>query len=952
MLEQIPIRGEVYTDEKMRTLYATDASAYKEMPLAVTFPQDKDDLRQLITFAAEGELNLIPRTAGTSLAGQVVGSGIIVDVSRTFCEVLEINKQEAWVRVEPAVVRNELNQILDKDDLLFGPITSTANRAMLGGMLGNNSCGQNSLRYGSVRDRLISVRGFLSDGSEVTFGELDQASFEAKCQLKNKEGEIYRGINTLLSCEEKRNLIVQEFPKAVIKRRNTGYALDILAQQFEQKKYNLAHLIAGSEGTLFFATEMKLALDPLAPPFRKLICAHFESIDEALRANIIASDYKPMAAELMDYYILECTAANRMYRDMRFFVEGEPQAILIIELDDDNEAHLEEKIMALRQQWQDQNLGYSYPIVEQADIAKVWALRSAGLGLLSNVPGDAKAVPVIEDTCVSIVDLPQYIEEFNEILDKHKLYCVHYAHAGSGELHLRPIIDLKTEEGHKQFRLIAEEIAHLVKKYEGSLSGEHGDGRLRGEFIQVMVGEEVYSYMKAIKGLFDPKNIFNPGKITDAPPMDQNLRFAAKTQTPQFETAFDFSHEQGYLRAAEFCNGSGDCRKSSLIGGTMCPSYMATKREDQTTRARANILREYLRTEQAFESPEIKEIMDTCLSCKGCKSECPSNVDMAKLKSEYLYQRSKNGKLPLRDKMIARSAQFLPYLSMFPRLLNYLNSLPFSKKILGLAPERDLPQLAPKNFGSWFRKHTQPQIGKSVYLFVDEFSHYYDVDIAKKAVLLLNRLGYNVLWPDHGESGRAAFSKGDLDYAKTCAERNVEVFANLVSEDKVLIGIEPSALLCFRDEYTEILRNEQKLKAEKLAKNTFLFDEFIAANRGDIDNSCFTQEAKRVDVHAHCFQKALAKPSHLAEALSIVPHYSVKLIDSGCCGMAGSFGYETEHYSMSMDIAQLKLVPHIEGMDESVILSASGTSCRHQMKDASKRQAMHPIEVLYEALVD
>ncbi|EDM27663.1 FAD linked oxidase-like protein [Lentisphaera araneosa HTCC2155] len=949
------LQAELYWDDTLRTLYATDASAYKEMPLAVCFPKDSQDLQALILFAKSNNLSLIPRTAGTSLAGQVVGSGIVVDVSKYFTEIIEVDIEQSFVRVQPGVVRNELNKDLESLGYLFGPITSTANRAMIGGMLGNNSCGQNSLRYGSVRDKLISVKGFLSDGSEVVFKNLSPDELSAKLTLESLEGEIYRELYSILS--EYKSEIVEAYPYPEIHRRNTGYCLDLLAAMDpfsnEGKKFNMAKLIAGSEGTLFFATEICLEIEPLPPKFRALLCPHFDSIDKALEANVLTLKYQPMAVELMDRYILECTAGNRLYKDLRFFVKGDPDAVLMVELDSDSEEGVKSKIEELTDEFKSLALCNDIYLVKQEDIAKVWALRSAGLGLLSNVPGDAKAVPVIEDTCVRVEDLPQYIKEFNQILDEHNLYCVHYAHAGSGELHLRPIIDLKTSKGHAQFRAIAEDIVDLLKKYRGSLSGEHGDGRLRGEFIEAMLGSEVYQLLGRVKKVFDPQGVFNPGKIVQTAPMDEALRFEAGTLTPDFETMYDFSHEQGYLRAAEFCNGSGDCRKSSLMGGTMCPSYMAEKEEKYTTRARANILREYLRKpfdKSAFEHEEIKEVLDTCLSCKGCKSECPSNVDMAKLKSEFLYQYYKVKEVPLRTRLIAYSAKIADLGAYAPRLFNFLNQSSAMKKFLRISQKRPTPQLSLNSFRSWFRTHPQEALSKKVYLFVDELSKNYDSDLLIKAVKLLNKLGYVVMCPDHEESGRAAFSKGFLDHGRACAERNVEVFSRLVDEESPLIGIEPSTLLCFRDEYIDILRGDMKKQAQKLAKNAFLLDEFLAKNSSNLSQQLFTDKSQRIDVHVHCFQKSLAQASTLATALSIPRNYSVKLIDSGCCGMAGSFAYEEEHEEMSEKIANLSLIPHINQVKQEVLIVASGTSCRHQINDLSKREALHPVEILYDAL--
>jgi FAD/FMN-containing dehydrogenase len=595
------ISGRLETGEALRRLYATDASEYQEMPAAVVFPESEDDLREIIRFARRNRLGLIPRAAGTSLAGQCVGNGLVVDISRHFTRILAIDANSRRVRVQPGVVRNELNHALAPHGMFFAPETSTANRAMIGGMVGNNSCGSNSIAYGSTREHLVSARGFLSDGSEVTFGPLTRDEFAAKCQGPDTlETRIYRNLRAMLGDPENRRAITENFPLASIPRRNTGYALDLLmdAEVFDpgsNNPFNVCKLIAGSEGTLFFATEIELDCSPLPPPHAALVCGHFASVDESLRANLLALPHAPHACELIDRHILECTKSNLAQRRNRDFVVGDPGAILVVEIRRDTREAAETEVAALTESWSRAGYGYATPVLWNEEGHKVWELRRAGQGLMSNVGGDKKPRENVEDTAVDVRDLPEYIAEFDAIMrDKHRIDCVYYAHAGSGELHTRPLFDLKTPEGLKMFRDVATDIAHLVKKYRGSLSGEHGDGRLRGEFIPFMVGDHCYRLMREVKDLFDPDHIFNPGKIVDTPPMDSSLRHRPGHATPDYETVFDFSDVLGIVRAAEKCNGSGDCRKGPLAGGTMCPSYMATREEKHTTRARANILRQIL----------------------------------------------------------------------------------------------------------------------------------------------------------------------------------------------------------------------------------------------------------------------------------------------------------------------------------------------------------------------
>ena len=956
------LQGSLFTDTVMRTLYATDASAYREMPLGVAIPETQQDIQTLISFADTHQIPLIPRTAGTSLAGQVVGSGLVVDVSKYFNRILEVNKEESYVWVEPGVVRDVLNVELKKHGLFFGPETSTANRAMIGGMVGNNSCGSNSVVYGSTRDHVLAVEGYLSDGTFVTFEAEDPFETVKSLPEGSRLHTIYTQTLHALSNPSNQKNILSEFPKPSIKRRNTGYAVDMLLNSkaffADKPEFNFCNLLAGSEGTLCFATRIKLHVDALPPAHLGLVCAHFNTIDEALRANLIALKFNPSASELMDHYILECTKANAEQSQNRFFVEGDPGAILVVELRADDAESLAKQAQEVEKAMRAAGLGYHFPYVTGGDVKKVWDLRKAGLGLLSNLPGDEKAVAVIEDTAVDVNDLPAFIAEFNEILTANNLYCVHYAHAGSGELHLRPIINLKTEEGHKQFRHIAEEIARLVKKYQGSLSGEHGDGRLRGEFIPWMVGEANYQLMRALKSWWDPKGIFNPNKIVDTPPMDTFLRYEAGQQTPEFKTAFRYK-DQDVLQHAEQCNGSGDCRKTPVSGGTMCPSFMATRNEKETTRARANILREFLtRSTQPnrFNHKEIKEVMDLCLACKGCKAECPSNVDVAKLKMEFLYQYQKENGTPLRSWLIGHFASVSSLASYVPFLYNAVMGTPFLRRIsnrfVGFHPDRTMPLLAKQTLWSWLKGRKSIDAKKAVYLFVDEFTNYNDAEVGRKAVLLLEALGYEVRTMAHPISGRSFLSKGMLDEARKLAQANVELWSALVTEEIPLVGIEPSAILTFRDEYPDLVSDAWLVKAQDLSKNVLLLEEFIAreADAKRIDKKVFKAEKRLLKLHGHCQQKSMSSLVAAKKALSLPENFEVQLIPSGCCGMAGSFGYEKEHYDLSMQIGELVLFPTVRAQGPEVEIVASGTSCRHQIHDGTQRHAKHTAEILFEAL--
>ncbi len=958
------LEGALHYDETMRLLYATDASAYRELPLAVAVPKTISDLQLLIRFAREHHTSLIPRTAGTSLAGQVVGNGIVMDMGQHFTRIIELNKEEGWVKVEPGVIRDELNLFLKPHGLFFGPETSTANRAMIGGMVGNNSCGSNSVVYGSTRDHLLEVEVLLSDGTATTFSAMDTEAFHEKCEAPGLEGKIYKTVRSLLGDYQNQVEIRARFPKASIERRNTGYALDLLLDTAPftagQEDFNFCKLMAGSEGTLALITAIKLHVNPLPPRETGLLCVHFHSIDESLRANIIAMQFRPSASELVDHYILECTKNNIEQRKNRFFVEGDPGAILVVEFCRDTREEVTAIAAEVEAAMRAAGLGYHFPLLFGEDTKKIWNLRKAGLGLLGNLPGDEKAVPVIEDTAVDIHDLPAYIAEFNQILHKYNLNAVHYAHAGSGELHLRPIINLKTEEGNRLFRTIAEEIATLVKKYNGSLSGEHGDGRLRGEFIPQMVGEKNYQLMRTIKQTFDPQHIFNPNKIVDTPPMDTMLRYTPGQQTPHFKTIFRF-HNQDVLQHAEQCNGSGDCRKTHLSGGTMCPSYMATRNEKDTTRARANILREFLTHSDKlnrFDHKEIYEVMDLCLSCKGCKSECPSNVDVAKLKAEFLQHYYDANGVPFRSRLIANFSRSAKLGSLMPGLYNFAVTNPVLgsviKKLSGFAVKRSMPTLYATTLEKWFRSRRPARNGgRKVYLFCDEFTNYNDTEIGIKAIELLERLGYSVELPRHIESGRAWLSKGLIRKAKVIANNNIRLLKDLITADTPLIGIEPSAILTFRDEYVDLSEDNLLEEARQLSKRVFTVEEFLAAEMaaGRIRPEQFTREQRLIKLHGHCQQKSLSSITPTVQLLSLPENYRVETIPSGCCGMAGSFGYEKEHYELSMKIGELVLFPAVRQQSAEVIIAAPGTSCRHQIKDGTGRKAQHPVEVLHEALL-
>ena len=961
-LEQLSasLEGTLLYDDLHKTLYSTDASVYRIKPNAVAIPKTIEDIAKLIKFAGQHQMSITPRTAGTSLAGQAVGDGLVVDVSKHFTKIISYNAEKKTVTVEPGVIRDELNLFLKPHGVFFAPITSTSNRAMIGGMVGNNSSGTTSIRYGVTRDKIAEVKALLSDGSEVVFKDLTSAEFIEKTKGDTLENKIYKTIYDELSVVATQEEIVKEFPKPEIHRRNTGYAVDILLKSDlfggTEPTINLGKLLCGSEGTLAFTTEVTLKVDDLPPPHSIMVVGHYHTIQESLESVVVAMKHHLYTAEMIDDTILDCTKTNREHIKNRFFLVGEPKAIMLFEVASHTLEDAEKQADALIADLEKNNFGYARVKIYGKDIDKANELRKAGLGLLGSIVGDDKAADSIEDTAVELSDLPAYIAEFSAMMKRHGQEAIYYAHAGAGELHLRPVLNLKKTSDLKLFRTIATDVAVLVKKYRGSLSGEHGDGIVRGEFIPYMIGESNYELLKRIKLAFDPNSALNIGKIVNALKMDENHRVVSGRVEPDIKTFQDFSDSLGILRAAEKCNGSGDCRKLPSAGGAMCPSYRATKNEKETTRARANALREYLtysEKENKFDQKELYEVFELCVSCKACASECPSNVDVATLKAEFLYQYQKANGFSTRNKIFAHNAKLNKMGSLFPSITNFISNQSLVKKSMGIALERQVPLLAKKTFKKWYENH-KPQQNNfpngQVYLFNDEFTNYYDVNIGIDAFELLTKLGYEVLIVDHEESGRTYLSKGFLEEAKKIADVNVTIFKDLVSAKAPLIGIEPSAILTFRDEYLRLATNKEA--AEKVAKNAFTIEEFFKREivDGKITADSFSAEKKEIKIHGHCHQKSLSSVEATFAMLNLPTNNVVTIYNSGCCGMAGSFGYEKEHYQVSMQMGEDTLFPKVRATAQEVKIAAAGTSCRHQIYDGTSREAQHPVSILRNCL--
>lgn len=956
------LSGELRYDSLSKALYATDASVYRKLPIGVCFPKDKEDLKAIIAFANNTGVGLIPRTAGTSLAGQCVGDGLVVDTSKYFTKIISVDEENKQVTVQPGVIRDELNTFLKPYGLFFGPNTSTSNRCMIGGMVGNNSSGTTSIMYGVTREKVVSLETLLHDGSEATFNSININTFQEKAKQNTTEGNLYKGIYDLLKDKEVQENIRKEFPKESIHRRNVGYAVDLLlnSEVFGgNDDFHMGLLLSGSEGTLAFTTEITLQLDQLPPAKSAMVVPHYKSLESCLADVAPVMEHGLYTCEMMDKIILDCTKNNREQLANRFFIEGDPAAVLMLEVRAETDEGLQVKLKALQNSLQDAGLCYAAPVLSDENINKASELRKAGLGLLGNMVGDRKAVACIEDTAVALEDLKDFIGDFTKIMEGYKQQAVYYAHAGAGELHLRPILDLKKSADVTHFRNITTDVAKLTKQYKGSFSGEHGDGIVRAEFIPMLIGEANYELLRKLKSIFDPKGIFNPGKIVDAYPMDESLRYEVDREEPNIESFLDFSDKEGILRAAEACNGSGDCRKTHLSAGGMCPSYQATKEEKDTTRGRANAFREFLTNgdlSNRYDSKELKEVFDLCVSCKACASECPSNVDIAALKAEFLYQYQETNGYSTRSKFFAYSTLTNRIFSRISGIYNALIAFSLTgsiiKATIGIAKERSIPKVYRFNFTAFLEKTIQkyqPK-GKEVVLFIDEFTRYMDVKVGEDAIVLLSRLGYQVSLV-YGDSGRTFLSKGFLKQAKKVALTNVANLKSHLEKNTPILGIEPSAILSFKDDYKRLLDNKNTLEA--LVDNSSTVEQFLfeESKKGTIDSCQFTDASKEIKLHVHCHQKSIETSQGSFSILNLPKNYQVRLINSGCCGMAGSFGYEKEHYQTSMKIGSLRLFPAVKEAESNVIIAANGTSCRHQIYDGAQRTAEHPISILRKALV-
>ena len=954
----------LFTDTLTRQLYSSDASLYQELPYAVTFPKSPEDIREILAQARKNNLSITMRAAGTSLAGQTTGDGIIADISRFMHHILEIDPDNHTARVQPGVIRDQLNREAGRHGLLFGPDTSTTDRCMLGGMIANNSCGSYSIKYGTTREHIIELDVILSDGSRARFKPLDEDELNQKMESDSLEGRIYRETISLL--KENRDLILEKYPHPEVKRRNTGYALDKLCKMHPitpgGRPFNMCEMLCGSEGTLAIINEAVVRLEKVEK-HKLLLIPQFESLHEALRSTVEAVAFEPAAVELVDQFILDATKGNVEQNRNRFFLEGEPKALLIIEFQGDDMDELRDQANRLKDRLKQKKHGYAHSIMEKPEEqARVWNLRKAGLGLLMGYLSDSKSPEFVDDTAVRVEDLPDYIAEFQQILKKYDTESVYYAHASVGELHLRPILNVKTQEGINKMKAIAEEVADLVAKYRGSLSGEHGDGRLRSHLIERMMGPEIMHLLRSVKTLWDPDNLLNRGKIIDPEPMDTDLRYSPEYPDIKVDTVFKWRAENGFAEALELCNGAGVCRKKSESGGTMCPSYMATLEERDSTRGRANVFRQIFsnRQQDGFSAREIKDALELCLSCKACKTECPANVDMAKMKAEFTHGWHQKHGIGLSSRFFGNAALLYPLAGAFAPIVNFINNLPPVKGIyqhlLNIHPERKLPDFANRTFTSWYKKYRRSdkinpadENSTKVLLVIDWFTDYHEPSVAKAALHVLERLGCRVHAVGPLESGRTHLSRGILDKAQRIAHDNIEKMKPYVDAGYKLVGLEPSEILTFRDEFLDLCEEDQLEDAKTVAQASFMFEEFLAnhIDKGLLSKH-FNGVGQQVHVHGHCHSKALVGNSPVLEALNRVNYTPVEM-KTGCCGMAGSFGYEENNYKVSMDIGELTLFPQIREINDSGIICSHGFSCRHQISDGTGRESRHTSEIIWDS---
>ena len=935
------LRGDVYADDVARGIYATDASNYQMTPLAVAAPRDRDDARAAVALAAEHGVPILPRGGGTSLAGQTVGAALVLDFSKHMNRLLELDAGQRWARVEPGLVRDELNARLAEHGLCFAPDPATSSRANVGGMIGNNSSGTKSILYGKTIDHVHGLDVLLADGTELSLGELSPEAYRARASGSGREAEILAGLERIV--RENRDEIARVFPKTM--RRVGGYPLD---EYLHDGPWNPAKVLVGSEGTLGVTLEARLRLEPL-PRHTSLAVVHFRDLLEAIGAVEPILVYRPSAVEVLDRTVLALARRNLATAPLTAFLEGDPDAVLLVEFYGDTAGDVTERARATCADLAGRGLGYAYPLfLDKEGQQRVWEVRKSGLGLMLGLKGERKPVPFIEDAAVPLPVLREYVGKVIGFCRELGVDLTLYAHASVGVLHLRPILDLRRADDVERMVAIAEHAFGLVTGYGGSWSSEHGDGLVRSAFNERFFGPRVYQAFKDVKKLFDPEGLMNPGKIVDAPPMDESLRFGASYRVPELPTVYRYRDDGGFAAAVEMCSGVGQCRKT--LGGTMCPSYMATRDEEHSTRGRANALRLAMSGQlgpDALTSRRLYEVLELCLSCKGCKAECPSNVDLAKLKGEFLQGYYDRHGTTLRDRLVSRSATTARRLSgAWAPLVNAVQRTSAFRRTLGTAagfhPERVLPSYARQTFASWWKtRSAAPKSERKVVLFADTYMSFHEPRIGRAAVELLESCGYEVIVADAGCCQRPRISHGFLRDARRDGEATLRSLDRYLLDGLPVVVCEPSCASALTDDLPDLVDDDGL--GRRASEGVRMIDVFLAQEKLDRE---LRSDFGRVLIHGHCHQKALYGTAAMKELLGRVPSLEVSEVDSGCCGMAGAFGYEREHYELSRKIGERRLFPAIRELDEDAGVVACGFSCRLQIAHFTGRRALHWVETL------
>lgn len=937
------VQGEVRFDKVSRALYSTDASVYQIEPIGVLVAKSQEDVIAAVRICNELRCPITMRGGGTSQAGQAIGEGLQIDISKYVNRLLEVNVEERWARVEPGIVLDELNALLKKDGLRFAPDISTASRATVGGMIANNSAGARSVLYGKTIDHVLEQKVLLSDGTVTEFRPLSTDELVQKCSAAGLEGDCYRAVRRVaIQCAEE---VDRRFPKVM--RRVGGYNLDEFTKP--GRPFDMTKVIVGSEGTLGVVLEAKVKLVPL-PKHKSVLTIEFPTLLDALGATPEILRHNPSAVEVMDKFILDHTKENpALDRVRKTFIKGDPGGLLCVEFYDDDANALRPRMEAVEASLKDSGALFYYALDLPAQ-ARVWSLREAGLGLSMAMKDDAKSLSFVEDTAVAPEKLRDFIERFMAVIRKHDTVAGVYAHASVGCLHVRPVVNMKTEAGVQKFQAIANEIADLVIEFGGALSGEHGDGLVRSSFMRKMFGPVIYDAFRTIKRTFDPNGILNPGKIVDSPPIEQNLRYGASYRAVKPATYFDYSEYGGMSGAVEMCSGVGACRKK--LEGTMCPSYMVTRDEKHTTRGRANVLRLAMSGKlgvAGLGDSEVKDVLSLCLECRACKAECPVGVDVARFKSEFLADYYKRHGVPLRAKALGFVADLSPLASQFAPVVNLIARSGLGRwmndRFLGVDSRRRLPAWSSRPLDQRVKAAANP----AVYLFKDTFTNYYNPEVGEAALKVLQSMGVAASLAPNGCCGRPLISQGLLQEAQARAPKQVELLYPIAKQKMPILFCEPSCLSAMKEDLPDLLRGEQRAKAREVAAQCMLFEEYVEQNGEKLK---LREGPKQILLHGHCHQKSMGLLATAKALLGRVPGATVTDLDAGCCGMAGSFGYAKENFEVSKAIGERKLLPAARAMSADSVLVAAGVSCRHQVEDLASKEAMHPAILLSRLLKD